>query len=175
MLNWLKSWFTPKTPTPTNPPNLWRPKERLIFSFFDGKENRSVDPMPLYRKVRDIEKEVAADLVLARSQMKDALKGWSLAAGRIRKAFGLDEYSDQGGLTELECVELFDAFKAWVGVEKKSTPSPSTTSAETSTPTPPSSNGNKTETSPTPNGSAGGSTDVVGPSPTPTAPVSGSE
>ncbi len=166
MWQWLKSRFGKPAPAVTAPPDLWKPKERLIFKYWDGEKERLVDPMPLWRKVKDVMQEVEADLVLARSPMKGSLRGFELASKRLRKAFDLKPH-EEGGLTELECVELYQWFTAWVGVEKKNTPSPSTTSSETSAPTPDSSGSANGATPPTANGSAGGSTDADSSTPTP--------
>lgn len=174
MWQWLKSFWSKPAPTPeASPQNLWTPGERLIFRYHDGGGSRDVDPMPLYRRVKDVQKEVEADLVLARSQFKDNLTGYEKAARRIRGAFELKPYAE-GGLTELECLNLYNAFLAWVGEQKKSTPSPSTTSADASTPTPGSSGPSNEGTSSTPSGSAGGSTGggPTTPPPTPSPSVS---
>lgn len=179
MFSRLSAWLWPARKESVTAPTLdvWKPSERLIFTYFRGKglEEVSADPMPIYRKVKDIQQEVNADLILARSKMKGNLKGYELAAKRIRGAFNLIPF-EEGGLTELECIDLYNAFWAFVGVEKKNTPNSTTTSEATSTPTPTSSNGDSPETSSTPSGSDGGST-VEGdstpqPPPSPLASVS---
>lgn len=171
MFSRLTAWLWPsRKESVVTPPTLdvWKPSERLIFTYFRGKDLNEVaaDPMPIYRKVKDIQQEVNADLILARSKMKGNLEGYKLAAKRIRGAFNLIPF-EEGGLTELECIDLYNAFWAFVGTEKKNTPNSTTTSEATSTPTPTSSNGDSPATSSTPSGSAGGSTEGVDSTPQP--------
>jgi hypothetical protein len=99
---------------------------RGLFGFSDGARVRYVDPIaiivameahPEYRfdlhpsRVADGEKEAIATTVDA-----------------VRNAFGIPKFSQVGkpGLTQRECLALFNAFCNFVGTQKKSTESTAT-------------------------------------------------
>lgn len=116
-------WFKKKDET-----ELFTPKQRTIFRYWDGVKTRSVDPLVLYRKVMDIAPELSIDIKVANSVSKDAGKAYSAVVDKLQKIFEVGSY-EQGGLTEMELSVLFDQFMLFCeSIKKKSKPSPTSPS-----------------------------------------------
>lgn len=115
--------------------DLFTVKQREIYSYFDGTKVRKADPLPVYRRLKDAAPDLEVEFRVARSEMKNADEHYTKAVERIRKIFLLEPF-DNGGLTDMECVALFDHFwKYSGGVKKKAQPVP-TPSGGTSESTP---------------------------------------
>ncbi len=144
--------------------DIYSPKQRAIFRYFDGQKVRDVDPMVIYRKIMD----GAADLSIA---MKVARSGWKGEAAKahdemiadLRGIFGVKSL-DEGGLTEPETAELFVQFMNYCGWVKKNWSPPTTLPEDVLPSTSPSPDGG----SPTPNSSGSGSSAAVPPTAPPT-------
>lgn len=152
-------------------PDLYRPRERLIYSYHTGERVVRADPLVLYRRVMDEGPELAVDIKVSQSPMAGAGAAQGAVAARVRRMFGLKPLAD-GGLGEVECVELLDHFLEYCsGVKKNTGPTP-TSAAATSAPTAPS----WAAAPPTPPTSASGSTasasPPAGPAPSPSGPPS---
>ncbi len=116
---------------------LYHPKKRMIYCYFDGKKDVKADPMVLYRRAMENGPELSIDLKVANIPNKDSAKAHKGAVEKIRKIFSLVSFED-GGLTELETLDLLDHFFAFCdGVKKNSSASPtSVPSQEGSKPLP---------------------------------------
>lgn len=141
-MRWLTdlwNYFTqPKSGVVLNDPvDLFHPKERDIYHYFDGKDVRVADPLPIYRKMKDVITDLEVEFKVAASGMQGADEHYTSAVNRIRGIFNLKSFSE-GGLTEMECVTLFRHFFNYAGGVKKKLPQSSTPSPGTSESTPPS-------------------------------------
>ena len=117
MFAWLKSLFTAKDPL-----EIYQPSERLIYKYFNGESLVLADPLQLYKKVMHCGAELSVDLKVSASQSKAAAQGHDKAVAKIRDVFGLKPF-DQGGLSELECLDLLDHFLYFCDhIKKKSNP-----------------------------------------------------
>lgn len=162
MFQWLRRFWTPTTPaaqlqTAPDTLDLWEPQQREIYHYFDGQKVRNADPMPLFRRMKDVSTDLEIEFKVARSGMKGADEHYQKAVQRIRGIFDVKPL-EEGGLTEIECVELFTHFWNYSGGVKKNLPPPSTPSPGTSDDTPPSTGPAPVPASPTPPSSDSGST-----------------
>lgn len=113
--------------------DMYKPKERLIFHYFNGSEIVDADPMVLYKRVMAEYKDIHIEGMVARSLSKDAPKMHTKLASRIRTLFDikpLQGVSCKGTLTDTEVINLLDAFYIYCGsVSKKSNPMSTTPEA----------------------------------------------
>ncbi|MDE2098090.1 MAG: hypothetical protein KGL39_12625 [Patescibacteria group bacterium] len=137
----ISDWFSHKDPY-----DLYKPGERLIYHYYDGIKTVSADPLRLYRQMMDVGPELSVEIKVSRSASKDASKAHVDAIKHIRSIFDIKPY-EEGGLTEVECLQLLDHFWIYTGhLKKNSSPSPTSveatlaTSASTSGGSPPTSN-----------------------------------
>ena len=115
---------------------MYKPKERKIYKFFDGKKNRGLDPLEAELKLESVDIDWEERFVSLQTGDKQALVDISEAA---RKVFSVEPYeiSDDGaesGLTTTEVFELladFVEFKRNLTAFSDATPTspPSTDSA----------------------------------------------
>lgn len=146
-------------------PDVYHPRERLIYYYWNGAKHVAADPIALYKRMMAQGPELSIDIKVANSASKDAGKAHDALVGRIRTIFDLKPLTD-GGLSELESAQLLDHFLVYCErLKKNSSPSPtsSTTTADspTSSPTvPPTSNSSVSGST-----ANGPSTDGPGPSP----------
>lgn len=161
------SWLRSLLPARTRG-DVYRPRERLIYSYWDGAKVVRADPMVLYQRVMERGPELSIDIKVATSPSKGAAAAQSGAVDKIRTAFGLKPFDGENGLTELEVFALLDHFLEFAeGLKKNSSPTV-TSAAGTSATTPPSS----AAAPPTPSTSASGST-AAGPPTGPPTPTTG--
>lgn len=119
MFAWLKNLFAEKDRI-----DVYRPRERLVYSFFTGEKTIKVDPLVYYKKIMEIGPELSIDMKVANSQSKDAKKAHDSYVAKIREVFGIKAFSN-GGLSDIECAELLDHFLTFCDTLKKNTkPSP---------------------------------------------------
>ena len=150
--------------------SYYRPKERLIYKFFDGEKDRKADPLELHKRMMERSADLYRTINLARSQSKDARQGHDEMIKHIRYIFGVKPLGE-GGLTEQECMDLLDHFTDFCdGVKKNSPTSPTLPKGTSAT-----SNSSPEENPPTPNSSDSGSTESEPSSAKPEPPTSGSE
>ncbi len=109
---------------------VYYPRDREIYSYFDGQSVRRADPVALYKKVMEKGPELSIDIKLSNSIHKDAGKGQENALVKIRDIFGLKSF-EEGGLTEWEAAELLDNFLEYCETLKKNS-SPSAMSSNSS-------------------------------------------
>lgn len=154
--------------------DIYHPKERMIYSYFNGQKVIQADPLQLERKLMDVGPELSIDMKVAKSISKDAATAHTKMVQQCRGIFNVKPI-EEGGLTELETVLLLEHYLAYTDEVKKNWSPIATPVTGTSAPSGPSSEGNP----PTPNSSVSGSTDegnVTGnPPSSPTAPASPSE
>lgn len=112
----------------------YRPKERLIYPYFDGEKMVNADPMDLYCRLAEKAGDLDADLQIAYSPSKDRFKAREKMYERIRSIFDLKPHKE-GGLTKGECEALLENFISWCNKLKKNSPLPQTSSTVTSTTT----------------------------------------
>lgn len=94
---------------------FWRQK-RDIFTFWDGKRKRSIDPMPAFFAMgSDDECHPPRDLPLADTGDREA---WLKVQGMARRMFGIKTLED-GGLTEDEINTVLAQFLVFITVLKK--------------------------------------------------------
>lgn len=133
--------------------NLYKPKERLIYTYWDGFKDVACDPYVLYKKLMAKGTDLSIDIKVANSQSKDAAAAHNSMIAKLRIIFDLKSY-EEGGLTELETIGLMDHFLLFARRVKKNTSHFPTSQTATSDSSPSSTEGNR----PTTNGSDSGST-----------------
>ncbi len=148
MFGWLLRLFKRRDPM-----ELYTPKERAIFWFFDGQTVRKADPMVLFKRVMDKANDISIAYKVARSESKDARLYHEKFIGYIRDIFEIKRL-EEGGLTETETATLLDRLMDYIDdVKKNSSPLPPL-------PAPSPSSSSPSDASPaTPNGSASTSTE----------------
>lgn len=109
----------------------YKPRERLIYRYFNGSEVVAADPFPLQMGL--LEKEgLDQDLKIMSSQ-SIPLTGENGTLGtvveivnHVRKVFQVEPYKNangkESGLTDKECLELLGHFFGWLMTQKKSMP-----------------------------------------------------
>lgn len=129
MFAWLRKWFG------QDDFDQYRPRERLIYQYFNGREAVRADPMLLYKKLMEVGPELDIDIKVANSPSKDANKAYESMVAKIRQVFDLKPLAD-GGLTETETVELLDHFIRYnesIKKKVKTSPTSSTSLAASAT------------------------------------------
>lgn len=107
-------------------------RHRDIFSYFNGQRVVKGDPLVLWRALHQHEDYAESDFKLLKAP---ALRDQIIAklAGVVRQVFAV-KVPDEGGLTEMECLDLLQSFILYAGLQKKSTgqtqTSPSTADQE---------------------------------------------
>lgn len=97
--------------------------DRCIFGFWDGTRWRRVDPLPVFRAIEsDPEFNVSRDPGLYDRGDPDAT---ARAVAAVKRAFGVETFDGERGLTETECLLLLNEFWAYCGdVKKKASQQP---------------------------------------------------
>ena len=111
---WGASFFRSR---PTEP----KQADRMLFRFFDGVRERTVDPIPTYRAIRiDPEFDEESHIKEAESGNEDA---WDTCLRAVQRAFNVKSYNgDTGeGLTQLEQMALLTRFYEFFADLKKNT------------------------------------------------------
>lgn len=147
-IRWVLSLFV------IRPSGTFRPKERMIYVYFDGRKDVKADPMILYRRLMDRRMELSSDIKAAFSgSPKFAAKAYTKMIDNIREIFQVKPL-DEGGLTEPEAGDLLAHFMDWTEDLKKNSRMFPTPATETQAPSESSLEGDQ----PTPNTSVSGST-----------------
>ena len=142
MIRWLLNLLS-NTKSPEF--DLYKPKERLIYRFWDGKDIVSCDPMELERALAKLGPDLEVCLKIANfPAMKGAEENYLESIDKIKGIFSVKGIRE-GGLTEPELFELLeDYLKFRLRLKKKLSKSltlpketlpPSTTSSNGSQPT----------------------------------------
>ena len=95
-----------------------RDKQRFIFRYWNGSKTVFGDPLELHRNLQahpDYTEDSFS--LITREELRNDIIG-ELAAV-VREVFSIPKLID-GGLTELECVQLLAEFIEYAGVQKKS-------------------------------------------------------
>lgn len=93
--------------------------ERQIFHFWNGFADCSADPILIYRYLEsdpDFDRETHLD-----QAGKGDMAAWEISVKAVRRAFAVEPY-DEGGLTELECLDLLGDFYTYLESLQKKTP-----------------------------------------------------
>lgn len=128
MFTWFKNLFRKER---TGNHGGWEPKERLIYSYFDGNEVRKIDPMPLYGKV--LARRTILSNAWSVSNIPSAFsdKAQQDLVDCCREIFCVPslgpnlEIEYKAGdktiktLTDMECMTLLDNFLIWTETVKK--------------------------------------------------------
>ena len=169
MWTWIKDWFINKRPSAVDDVSTaYKPAERVIYRYWDGKETVAADPMVLFKGIMAAGADLFIDLKVAMSPSKDASKALDNSVRKVRGIFKVKPF-EEGGLTEAETMALLDHFLAYVDGLKKNSRTYPTSSMATSVPSGPSADGGQ----PTPNSSDSGSTATAPPTVEPTTSPSG--
>lgn len=130
--------------------DLFRPSERRIYRYFDGKDVVHADPMVLWSKLMEKAPELNIDLALARSVSKEREKGRRGAVSKVRGVFDVLPYDGgtKTGLTDAECMMLMSHFMDYMGAVKKNGQDPPTSPGETGFVSPNGSGGDTEENPP---------------------------
>lgn len=180
MSNWIGGFFgSKKEEVVPEKFNLYQPKERIIYYYFNGDKVVAADPMLLWRKLSDVRGDLWADAQLAYSISSKASQGYDNMIRKMRAIFDVKPLAE-GGLSDPEVNDLFDNFLFYIDSVKKNSPTSATTSTATSTPTPQpiatpagaGSNGSHPTTSTLASGSTEKEPTTDGPAPSPSVPVS---
>lgn len=116
MIAWLRSLFGKKeVPAPFD---LYKPNERTIYSYWNGKEVVQADPMVLYKRMSDVGPDLEIDLKVASAPMKDASAAQDKAIAKVQKIFEVVPLAD-GGLTQEEMLKLLFSFCDYIAEVKK--------------------------------------------------------
>jgi hypothetical protein len=95
---------------PVKSSGMFRPKERLIYTYWDGQKDRAGDPLELIRKLTGIDGfSLEHDAKLAAGQTPEATKALGRLVEAVRSAFGVKNL-EEGGLTETETLALLHHF-----------------------------------------------------------------
>lgn len=169
VFNWIRSLFRRQS----DPFDVYSPQERLIYTFWNGKERIKADPIVLYKRVMARGPELSVHIKVSVSPSKNAVTAHENMLEIIRGVFlipkpaGGSPLSCEDTLTEVELLTLFDHFMLYAERLKKKSNLFVTSSSNTadSAPTSP-------ERPPTPStagsGSTGNGQPTDGPMPSPT-------
>ena len=98
--------------------DVYAPRERIIYEYFDGEKRVKADPMILYKRIAEKKPDIIIDGKLARSIHSEAVIGHNKLMGTYRYIFNV-KCLDEGGLSEPELANLFDHFLLYCETVKK--------------------------------------------------------
>lgn len=164
LLDWLKSWRREKY-------DEFRPRERAIYGYSDGKQVVYVDPMVISKRVAEVFVDLSTAMKVAGSIHSDALKMDDKALQLIRGIFNVKAYED-GGLLQDETYDLLLHFWAFEDKVKKNSKTTVTSAPATSADTPPTSAASQPTSNGTGSGSAVAAPSIEQPQSSPSEPPS---
>lgn len=118
LLSWFRERFARTAQPSADSYDVYDPKEKMVYRYWDGEGMRRADPMVLWRAMMEVGPELAIDIKVADSPLKDAPKAHQSACKKIRGVFSIKEF-DQGGLSEVKLLELADHFMIYCHSVKK--------------------------------------------------------
>lgn len=124
ILTWLKSWFIE-----VDRFDVYKPRERLIYKYWDGKKLVSADPLVLYKRMMERGPELSIDIKVSTSASKDAAKAHESLVKGIREVFQVKTL-EEGGITDLEAMDVLDHFLIYSEMVKKNSRPSQTLSAK---------------------------------------------
>ena len=151
--------------------DLYKPSERMIYQFWNGKQVVLDDPMLLYKRMMDVGPELSINIKVANSPMKGAGEAHSKMLEQIRSIFQVEPLA-AGGLTEYETVSLLDHFLLYCATVKKNWRSFATLPANPVAASANSSDTNPPTEKPSASGSTASETSTAEPLPLPTGQAS---
>lgn len=169
----IKKWFAalrnllPKQPVY----DVYHPRERMIYTYFDGKKEVKVDPLILYKKVLQNRAEISINSSVANSASKDNQKAQEDLLQNIRDIFNLKPLAE-GGLTEIETLGVLDHFLIYTETIKKNSSLLQTSSTYTAASTPTSEGDAQPTSNSSDSGSIASAPATASPPMSPTASVS---
>lgn len=128
---WLGGFFPVNGNGHPQPQEMYRPRERLLYEFWDGEKHVKADPMVLWNALMEVWPDLIVDMKLANSQHSQATKGWHAQIIKVRKVFSIKPF-EEGGLTETESMAILYDFWAWCEELKKNYPQTPTSAGATS-------------------------------------------
>src|SRR5947209_3262775 len=96
---------------------MFEPKDRLIFRFHDGKQERFADPLTVYKKLAvccDYELQKFLVAYSTNTQNKEGIEATDKLVAAVRQAFGVPAYDGKEGLLEDECMALLYDYYEWM-------------------------------------------------------------
>jgi len=97
---------------------IYHPRQRVIYTFWDGEKERPIDPMPLYKKLMGKWQSMVIDYKVSQSESTDAPVAHTNLSKSIREIFEIKLF-ESGGLTETELIGLCEDFLAFTETVKK--------------------------------------------------------
>ena len=107
--------------------DVYHPKKRMIYSYWNGDKLIDSDPLVLYKRMMDHSTDISIDMKVSSSASKDSGKAHNNLIKSIREIFEIKPLAE-GGLTEIETVNLLDHFIIYSEWVKKNL-NPSATSS----------------------------------------------
>ena len=98
--------------------DLYKPRERLIYSYFDGRQIVKADPIYLYKRLMARGPEIDIDRKVAASESKGALQAHDSLVSKLREVFEVKSLQE-GGLTDSEITTLLDHYLTYTEILKK--------------------------------------------------------
>lgn len=144
--------------------DVYRPRQRLIYRYWNGTRTIQADPMVLFKRVMEVGPSLSIDIKVSTSPSKDAQTAHAGVMDKIRGIFSVGTF-DKGGLTDLETAGLLDHFLTYCDRLKKNMRPTATSAAVTSVITAPSLDDNQPTLSGSGSGSTGAEPSTVPPSP----------
>lgn len=134
--------------------SVYMPKERKIFTYWNGEKLIKDDPMTLYYRMLEVGPTLFIDLQVAMMPMNDSKDSHEKALVKMRSIFNVKKLTpDQPGLGDIELFDLFNQFSNYINDLKKNAKVTSTRAEETLVPTKPSSPGSLPILNTSPSGS----------------------
>jgi hypothetical protein len=117
-------WFKKKKPDPVSDLALsdlatYKPSERVIFEYWNGKDIVREDPLVLYERFMKHYAELKVEIQVAESPSKNAAEMQLAALERIQDIFKVKSLGGDGGLTRTETMDLLGRFMDYVTTVKK--------------------------------------------------------
>lgn len=98
--------------------DIYRPRERLIYQYFDGQQVIKADPIVIYKRLMARGPEIDIDRKVAASESKDALKAHDNLVSKLREVFEVKTLKE-GGLSDTEVTTLLDHYLLYTDTVKK--------------------------------------------------------
>lgn len=98
--------------------DFYKPRKRLLYAYWNGSKKITADPLALYRNLLKYGVEIDIATRVARSPSKDADVKQQELIGYVRTIFEIAAFPE-GGLTEIELLNLLDHFLTYIHQLKK--------------------------------------------------------
>ena len=125
MFSWFKNLFTKKQEKefkeyvpPEEEFDLYEPKKRQIYRYFNGIEVVKADPMTISKKISEHGADLDIAIKVANSQHSDAPKALYEVIEKVRSVFNIKPFKEEG-LSDVEVLGLFAHFINYCDTVKK--------------------------------------------------------